>query len=105
MKFGSDGQTCSTASMTHFIARSLPTALAMTYTKKQLPKYCHHKSTDRAYVRIKGETFYLGKYGTQASRREYDRVIAEFVTNGRQAFHDPDEILVEQLIIRRCSLL
>ena len=72
----------------------------MTYTKKQLPKYCHHKSTDRAYVRIKGKTFYLGKYGTQASRREYDRVIAEFVTNGRQAFHDPDEILVEQLIIR-----
>ena len=28
------------------------------------------------------------------------RVIAEFVTNGRQAFLDPDEILVEQLIIR-----
>jgi integrase len=72
----------------------------MTYTKKQLPKYCHHKTTDRAFVRIKGKTFYLGKYGTKASRREYDRVIAEFVANGRQAFLDPDEILVEQLIVR-----
>ena len=72
----------------------------MTYTKKQLPKYCRHKSTNRAYVRIKGKTFYLGKYGTQASRREYDRVIAEFVTNGRQAFQYPDEVLIEQLIIR-----
>ena len=72
----------------------------MTYTKTQLPKYCLHKSTGRAFVRIKGKTFYLGKYGTQASRREYDRVIAEFVANGRQAFRDPDETLVQQLIIR-----
>jgi len=72
----------------------------MTYARKQLPKYCHHKSTDRAFVRIEGKTYYLGKHGTAASRREYDRVIAEFIANGRQGFRDPDEILVEQLIIR-----
>ena len=41
---------------------------------------------------------YLGKYGSQASRREYDRIIAEFVANGRQAACDPDEMLVEDII-------
>ena len=71
----------------------------MTYTKKHLPKYCRHKSTDRVYVRIKGKTFYLGKYGSAASRREYDRIIGEFVANGRQAFHNPDTILIESLIV------
>jgi integrase len=72
----------------------------MSYARKQLPKYCLHKGTGRAFVRIEGKTYYLGKHGTAASRREYDRVIAEFIANGRQGFLDPDEILVEQLIIR-----
>jgi integrase len=72
----------------------------MTYARKQLPQYCHHKPTDRAYVRIDRKMIYLGKHGSAASRREYDRIIAEFIANGRQAFADPDEILVEQLIIR-----
>ena len=43
---------------------------------------------------------YLGKYGSEASRREYDRLIAEFVANGRQPFRDPDEVLIESLIVR-----
>jgi hypothetical protein len=34
--------------------------------------------------------YYLGKYGSDSSRREYDRIIAEFVANGRRAFYDPD---------------
>jgi hypothetical protein len=72
----------------------------MTYARKQLPQYCHHKPTDRAYVRIDRKMIYLGKHGSATSRREYDRIIAEFIANGRQAFADPDEILVEQLIIR-----
>jgi hypothetical protein len=51
------------------------------YARKQLPKYCRHKSSGRAYVRIGGKMYYLGKYGSEASRREYDRIIAEFVAN------------------------
>ena len=42
--------------------------------------------------------YYLGKYGSDTSRHEYDRIIAEFVANGRQAFYHPDEILIESLI-------
>ena len=44
--------------------------------------------------------YYLGKYGSETSRREYDQIIAEFVANGRQPFSDADEILVEALIAR-----
>ena len=72
----------------------------MTYKRKQLPKYCLHKSTGRAFVRIDGKTYYLGKHGSTASRLEYDRIIAEFIANGRQSFQSPDEILVENLIVR-----
>jgi len=44
--------------------------------------------------------YYLGKYGSEASKREYDRIIAEFVANGRQPFYRVDEITVENLIVR-----
>jgi site-specific recombinase XerD len=44
--------------------------------------------------------YYLGKYGSEASKREYDRIIAEFVANGRQAFVNPDELPVRSLIAR-----
>jgi len=44
--------------------------------------------------------YYLGKYGSTASRQEYDRIIAEFVSNGRQPFAHPDIILIESLIVR-----
>ena len=72
----------------------------MPYYKKQLPKYCRHKTSNRAFVRIGGKMYYLGKYGSAASRREYDRIIAEFVANGRQPFYNPDELTVEALILR-----
>jgi hypothetical protein len=54
----------------------------MTYARQQLPKYCLHKATGRAYILIEGKRYYLGKHSTATSRREYDRVIAEFVANG-----------------------
>jgi len=39
----------------------------MTYKRKQLPKYCRHKATNRAFVRIDGKMYYLGKYGSEAT--------------------------------------
>jgi hypothetical protein len=72
----------------------------MTYKRKQLPKYCRHKGSGQAYVRIAGDMHYLGKYGTDSSRREYDRIMSEFIANGRQAYRHPDEILMENLIAR-----
>ena len=58
------------------------------------------------------QVYYLGKYGSEASRQEHDRIIGEFIANGRQAFHDPDEILIEspiglkaQAILKKISRL
>jgi integrase len=52
--------------------------------KSPKPAYCHHKPSGRAFVKIDGKFTYLGDYGTQASRDEYDRVIGEWIARGRQ---------------------
>jgi integrase len=46
-----------------------------------LPKYRHYKPKDLAVVRIHGQDFYLGRYGSEESRQEYRRLIAELLTS------------------------
>jgi integrase len=41
-----------------------------------------HKHTGQAYVHVGGRRVYLGKYGTPASRREYERVVAAWRQEG-----------------------
>jgi hypothetical protein len=48
------------------------------------PAYCLHKATGQAVVRIDGKDYYLGKHGSPESRAEYDRLIAEWLGNGRR---------------------
>ena len=52
--------------------------------KKNIPSYRLHKASGQAIVDLEGRTFYLGKYGSKASREEYERRIAEYLTNGRK---------------------
>ncbi len=51
---------------------------------KSLPKYAKHKPSGNAVVRLNGTDIYLGPHGTKASKLEYDRVIGEWLANGRQ---------------------
>ncbi|TWT72830.1 hypothetical protein Pla123a_41310 [Posidoniimonas polymericola] len=51
---------------------------------QSLPKYRKHRASGQALVTLGGRDFYLGPHGTQASRQEYDRLIAEWLANGRQ---------------------
>jgi integrase len=46
------------------------------------PKYRRHPNGG-AIVSIDGRTHYLGRYGTKRSRQEYDRLIREWLANGR----------------------
>jgi integrase len=46
-----------------------------------VPKYCLHKPSGRAYVRIRGKVVYVGEYGTADSRQEYGRLVAEHAAN------------------------
>ncbi|AGA26013.1 tyrosine-type recombinase/integrase [Singulisphaera acidiphila] len=48
------------------------------------PSYRLHKPTGQAVVTIDDRDFYLGKHGTEASRNEYDRLIAEWLAAGRK---------------------
>lgn len=47
--------------------------------KIRIPKYRRHPN-GQAFVQIKGERFYLGKFDTDGSRLNYQRIIAQFLT-------------------------
>ena len=48
-----------------------------------LPKYRRHKS-GQAVVTLGGKDFYLGLHNSKVSRLEYDRIVGEWIQNGRQ---------------------
>lgn len=50
---------------------------------KKLPSYRLHKRSGQAIVNLSGKDVYLGPHGTKASKQEYDRVIGEWLANGR----------------------
>jgi len=52
--------------------------------KKNIPSYRLHKASGQAVVDLDGRSIYLGKYGSKASREEYERRIAEYLANGRK---------------------
>lgn len=65
----------------------------------KVPAYRRHKQSGRAVVTLNGRDFLLGPYGTRASRREYDRVINEWLAAGRQ-LPDAPNLTVAELILR-----
>jgi len=65
-----------------------------------IPSYRLHKPSGRAVVTIAGRDHYLGEHGSVESRAEYDRLIAEWLANGRAAPRaDRDELTVSELIL------
>ncbi|MBX3413902.1 MAG: tyrosine-type recombinase/integrase [Pirellulales bacterium] len=48
-----------------------------------LPKYRQHKASGQAVVTLNGTDVYLGPWGSKVSRLEYDRVVSEWLQNGR----------------------
>lgn len=63
------------------------------------PSYRLHKSSGQAVVTLDGRDVYLGAYGSDASRSAYDRVVAEWLVNGRR-LADQDGITVAELVVR-----
>ena len=71
---------------------------------KNLPSYRKHKASEQAVVTLNGVDFYLGAYGTKASKQEYDRVTSEWLANGRRLPADrlpggPGDLTVNELIL------
>ena len=53
-------------------------------SRKRVPSYRLRKAGHKAVVTLCGKDFYLGPYNSRASRDEYDRLIAEWLANGRR---------------------
>ncbi len=51
---------------------------------KSVPKYRKHRASGQAIVTVDGRDFYLGPHRSKASLLEYDRLIGEWVQNGRE---------------------
>ena len=48
----------------------------------KVPKYCRH-ARGQAFVKIAGKQVWLGRYGDPIAREKYDRLVAEWLANGR----------------------
>src|SRR6516164_5374089 len=63
------------------------------------PRYRKHKATGQAVVTLNGKDHYLGRYGTAASKAEYDRLIAEWLACGRQLPNAGHGLTVNEVIL------
>ena len=71
--------------------------------RKNLPGYLQHKASGQAIVVIHGKTTYLGKYRSQASREAYERIIGEYIANGKKlppTRVSGSGISIEELVIK-----
>ena len=68
---------------------------------KSLPKYRKHKASGQAIVSLSGVDHYLGPHGTKTSKLEYDRLIGEWLANGRQLPSESTETLAVKDLIAR----
>lgn len=67
---------------------------------QSIPKYRRHKASGQAIVTLDGKDFYLGPHGTKASRREYDRLVGEWIAGGRRLKPQANDITCVELIAR-----
>lgn len=65
--------------------------------RDQRPKYQRHKGSGQAVVTLDGKDFYLGKWNTAASHREYDRLVGQWEQNGRRLPFAGDEPTILEL--------
>ncbi len=68
--------------------------------KNRIPSYRHHKPTGQAVVTLCGADIYLGPYNSPKSRAEYDRLIKEWLANGRRLPRDEEAgFTINELIL------
>ena len=70
----------------------------------RLPSYRLHKASGQAIVAIRGRMFYLGRYGSDESRAEYKRIVAEWLAISPEA-PPPKTLKPGQHDLRICELI
>lgn len=68
---------------------------------RSIPTNRKHRASGQAVVSLNGRDFYLGPHGTKASQLEYDRLIGEWLQQGRQIHPAPDggQLSVVELMV------
>jgi len=66
------------------------------------PKYRRHRASGQSVVTLCGVDHYLGPYGSRASKREYDRLVGEWLAAGRNipATAETVKLTITELIAR-----
>lgn len=68
-------------------------------SKNAIPKLRLHKASGRAYVVLNGRSFFVGAYGDPEAEQNYNRIIAEWLSNGRQS-SSANQITINEIIAR-----
>jgi hypothetical protein len=68
--------------------------------KNFIPKLRHHKPTGQAYVVLNNQTIWLGKYDNENIQQDYNKTIAEWLSNGKQLAVEGTGISINEIISR-----
>ncbi|HZW34048.1 MAG TPA: site-specific integrase [Isosphaeraceae bacterium] len=71
----------------------------MSARSPRTPSYRLHAPSGQAVVTLDGRDFDLGRHGTPESHAEYDRLIAEWLANGRR-LPPGEDLTIAELIVR-----
>lgn len=68
--------------------------------KRRVPSLRHHRASGQGFVELNGRRVYLGRFGLPQTKASYDRVVGEWLANGRQLAIPADEITIGELVPR-----
>lgn len=67
---------------------------------RKVPSLRHRKSRGLAVVTLGGRDFYCGTFGSPESRREYDRLVGEWLAAGRPQISGSHRLTMAELLVR-----
>lgn len=74
--------------------------------RTRIPKCRLHKGSGQALVELNGRHHYLGAHGTPESKQRYERLVAEWLINGRQTpIQSHERITVDEIAAHYLSAL
>jgi integrase len=65
---------------------------------KRLPAHSRHKASGRGVVRLNGRDYYTGVWGTKASKSEYSRLVARWLSG--ELANGADDLTIDELVVK-----
>lgn len=71
----------------------------MSNASSRVPRYCRHKASGQAVVRLANRDIYLGKYRSAASFESYRRIVAQWSNNSALLPASREEVTVSRVMV------